>query len=73
MIIAYQLDPWAIDIDKVQTHEFNGTSAAAPVATGVIAQILSANPLLTWRDVKYILANTSEKVEKLCMSEKNAV
>lgn len=23
--MAYQLDPWAIDVDKVATHEYNGT------------------------------------------------
>ena len=26
MIMAYQLDPWAIDIDKVSTAEYNGTA-----------------------------------------------
>lgn len=41
------------------TSTFNGTSAAAPVLTGVIALLLEANPNLTWRDVKYILAKTA--------------
>ncbi len=35
---------------------FNGTSAAAPTVTGVIALMLEANPRLGWRDVKEILA-----------------
>jgi len=35
---------------------FNGTSAAAPTVSGVIALILEANPRLGWRDVKEILA-----------------
>ena len=35
---------------------FNGTSAAAPIVTGVIALMLEANPGLGWRDVKNILA-----------------
>jgi len=37
----------------------NGTSSAAPNASGVVALILSANPELTWRDVRHILASTS--------------
>jgi Regulatory P domain of the subtilisin-like proprotein convertases and other proteases len=38
---------------------FNGTSAAAPVVTGVVALLLEANPNLSWRDVRYILAKTA--------------
>lgn len=45
------------------TSTFNGTSSAAPNATGVVSLILSANPSLTWRDVKHILASTSTKVD----------
>ncbi|UXR65401.1 S8 family serine peptidase [Bdellovibrio bacteriovorus] len=44
------------------TTTFNGTSAAAPVLAGAIALILEANPNLTWRDVKYILAKTAVQV-----------
>ena len=42
---------------------FNGTSAAAPTVSGVIALMLEANPDLTWRDVKHILVTTSDKVD----------
>ncbi|XP_050403220.2 furin-like protease kpc-1 isoform X2 [Patella vulgata] len=35
-----------------QTH--TGTSASAPLAAGVVALVLEANPSLTWRDVQYI-------------------
>lgn len=42
---------------------FNGTSAAAPLMSGVVALILEANPLLSWRDVRYILAKTARKVQ----------
>jgi subtilisin family serine protease len=45
------------------TSYMNGTSSATPVLTGVIALMLQANPLLTWRDVKNILAYTSDKVD----------
>ena len=41
------------------TSTFNGTSSAAPNASGVVSLILSANPALTWRDVRHILAATS--------------
>ena len=44
-------------------NTFNGTSSAAPVTSGVIALILEANSLLTWRDVKHILASTSVKID----------
>jgi len=42
---------------------FNGTSAAAPTVSGVIALMLEANSDLTWRDVKHILVTTSDKVD----------
>ena len=45
------------------TNTFNGTSSAAPVTTGVIALMLEANPALTWRDVKHILAKTARKID----------
>lgn len=41
------------------TSTFNGTSSAAPVLTGAIALLLEANPNLTWREVKYLLAKTA--------------
>jgi len=42
---------------------FNGTSSAAPTIAGVVALLLEANSDLTWRDVKHILASTSDKVD----------
>lgn len=41
------------------TITFNGTSSAAPTLSGAVALLLHANPQLTWRDVKYILAKTA--------------
>ncbi len=42
---------------------FNGTSAAAPMVSGSVATLLSANPGLTWRDVKHILAVTARPID----------
>ncbi|MCB0219650.1 MAG: S8 family serine peptidase [Chrysiogenetes bacterium] len=41
------------------TSSFNGTSAATPMISGVTALMLEANPALTWRDVREILARTA--------------
>ena len=43
--------------------QMNGTSASAPTITGVVALMLSANPNLTWRDVRHILATTSKQMD----------
>lgn len=45
------------------TATFNGTSSAAPLLSGIVALMLQANPNLTWRDVKYILAKTAVPVD----------
>lgn len=45
------------------TSTFNGTSSAAPNAAGVISLIHSANPQLSYRDIKDILVKTSTKVD----------
>ena len=45
------------------TSTMNGTSSATPVVTGVIALMLEANPNLTQRDIKHILASTSERID----------
>jgi subtilisin-like proprotein convertase family protein len=42
---------------------FVGTSAAAPVVSGVVALVLAANPQLGWRDVQQILALTARQVD----------
>ncbi len=41
----------------------NGTSAAAPTISGVAALMLSANPELTWRDVRDILRMSARKID----------
>lgn len=44
------------------TNTFNGTSSAAPNASGVVALIAQANPDLNWREIRYILASTATQV-----------
>ncbi|NDJ34911.1 MAG: S8 family serine peptidase [Chloroflexi bacterium] len=43
------------------TNGFGGTSSASPLAAGIIALMLEANPNLTWRDVQHILVETAER------------
>jgi subtilisin family serine protease len=44
-------------------HNFGGTSAAAPAVAGIIALMLESNPLLSWRDVQYILQTTADRID----------
>jgi len=41
------------------TSGFGGTSSSTPLVSGVVALMLEANPNLTWRDVRAILAETA--------------
>ncbi len=41
------------------TTSFGGTSAASPLAAGVVALMLEANPGLTWRDVQHVLIDSA--------------
>ncbi|KAI8501658.1 Neuroendocrine convertase 1 [Branchiostoma belcheri] len=48
------------DLHHACTDSHTGTSAAAPLAAGVLALALEANPDLTWRDVQHLIVWTSE-------------
>ena len=50
-----------IDNGNRYMDDFGGTSAAAPIVSGVAALIRQANNDLTWRDVKLILAASARK------------
>jgi len=52
-----------INLNCNYTNGMSGTSSAAPMMSGSIALILEANPALTWREVKDILAKTAVKVD----------
>lgn len=45
------------------TAGMNGTSSATPTASGSVALLLQANPALSWRDVRYILAKTADEID----------
>ncbi|XP_063234835.1 furin-like protease 1 [Bacillus rossius redtenbacheri] len=47
------------ELDGRCRDSFQGTSAAAPLAAGMIALMLQANPRLSWRDVQHIVARTA--------------
>lgn len=42
------------------TYSFGGTSAAAPVVSGLVTLMLEANPGLGWRDIQDILTYTAD-------------
>jgi len=42
-----------------------GTSASAPMVSGVVALMLEANPMLSWRDVRWLLAKSARPADLL--------
>jgi proprotein convertase subtilisin/kexin type 2 len=47
--------------DADYTRCMNGTSAATPLVAGTVALMLQANPNLSWRDVRVILARSARQ------------
>ena len=60
-VVAYE-DFQRYDDNRFYDCRFNGTSAAAPVATGVLALYLQSNPTATSREVKEWLNQHGSKV-----------
>lgn len=50
----YKIKVVTTDIDGGCVENFEGTSSAAPLASGCYALVLQANSELTWRDVQHI-------------------
>lgn len=44
------------------TLDHTGTSASAPLAAGICALALEANPMLTWRDIQHLIVMTSRSI-----------
>ncbi len=51
------------DADDAFADGFSGTSGATPVVSGVVALMLEANPRLTAKQVRTVLADTAEKID----------
>nr|A0A044RE18.1 RecName: Full=Endoprotease bli; AltName: Full=Blisterase; Flags: Precursor [Onchocerca volvulus] len=54
-----------VDVPHGCTRSHTGTSASAPLAAGIIALALEANPNLTWRDMQHIVLRTANPVPLL--------
>uniref|UniRef100_G1QM37 Proprotein convertase subtilisin/kexin type 4 n=1 Tax=Nomascus leucogenys TaxID=61853 RepID=G1QM37_NOMLE len=48
------------DLHHRCTDRHTGTSASAPLAAGMIALALEANPFLTWRDMQHLVVRASK-------------
>eukprot|EP00039_Didymoeca_costata_P013719 m.212738 g.212738 ORF g.212738 m.212738 type:complete len:728 (-) comp15857_c0_seq6:1059-3242(-) len=49
-------------LHKTCTTNFGGTSAAAPLASGIVALALQVNPCLSWRDVQNLIVEASSPI-----------
>ncbi|XP_036113778.1 proprotein convertase subtilisin/kexin type 7 isoform X1 [Molossus molossus] len=54
---------WDLQKGTGCTEGHTGTSAAAPLAAGMIALMLQARPCLTWRDVQHLIVFTATQYE----------
>ena len=45
------------------TDEFGGTSSSCPGVAGTAALIISANPELTWQEVRNVIKDTTDKID----------
>ncbi len=45
------------------TTTFGGSSSAAPLASGMVALALQANPTLTWRDAQHLIVHSARMVD----------
>ncbi|XP_059187797.1 proprotein convertase subtilisin/kexin type 7 [Centropristis striata] len=56
---------WSMRQGTGCTEGHTGTSAAAPLAAGMVALMLQVRPCLSWRDVQHIIAFTATKCDNI--------
>uniref|UniRef100_A0A3P8ZRH8 P/Homo B domain-containing protein n=1 Tax=Esox lucius TaxID=8010 RepID=A0A3P8ZRH8_ESOLU len=54
---------WSLQQGTGCTEGHTGTSAAAPLAAGMVALMLQVRPCLTWRDVQHIITYTATQYD----------
>ncbi|CAI9722533.1 convertase subtilisin kexin type 7-like [Octopus vulgaris] len=54
---------WSKNTGDGCTSDHTGTSAAAPIAAGLIALLLEVQPCLTWRDVQHLIILSAVSVD----------
>uniref|UniRef100_A0A7N8WWR0 Proprotein convertase subtilisin/kexin type 7 n=1 Tax=Mastacembelus armatus TaxID=205130 RepID=A0A7N8WWR0_9TELE len=54
---------WSMQQGTGCTEGHTGTSAAAPLAAGMVALMLQVRPCLSWRDVQHIITYTATKCD----------
>ncbi|XP_028275295.1 proprotein convertase subtilisin/kexin type 7 [Parambassis ranga] len=54
---------WSVQRGTGCTEGHTGTSAAAPLAAGMVALMLQVRPCLSWRDVQHIITFTATKCD----------
>jgi len=59
----YSAPTFEDDSSRSYTYGFNGTSAATPTVSSVLALVLEACPELTQRELKYLSATTAKKID----------
>ncbi|ELT90904.1 hypothetical protein CAPTEDRAFT_121853 [Capitella teleta] len=66
---ASELRITTTDLHDTCTPAHTGTSASAPLAAGIFALLLQANPNLTWRDVQHLVVWTADPSLLECENE----
>lgn len=59
------------DLNEKCSDTHGGTSAAAPLAAGIYALVLEANPELTWRDVQALTVHSAVEIDSTDPSWQN--
>ncbi|XP_044769109.1 proprotein convertase subtilisin/kexin type 4 [Neomonachus schauinslandi] len=61
--LVFQAGQVTTDLHHQCTDKHTGTSASAPLAAGMIALALEANPFLTWRDMQHLVVRASRPAQ----------